>query len=130
MKVANKAHSELDYLREQCEADLWTFAQVVEPHRVWGEIHEKLFKWWQHKAGENSLVLLPRDHQKSHCMAVLTSWLITRDPAISIIYVSATSTLAEKQLYDIKNIMLSKPYRRFWPDMINLDEGKRERCPC
>ena len=114
-------------VRIKCENDLMTFAHTVEPHRCYGEIHEALFKWWQYEAGENSLTLLPRDHQKSHCMAVLAAWLITRDPSITILYISATSYLAQQQLRDIKNIMTSPGYRMLWPDMLHKEEGKREK---
>jgi hypothetical protein len=124
---AKERKQALEDLKESCLSDLWTYAQVIEPHRCYGEIHKKLFKWWQHKAGENSLCLLPRDHQKSHCMAVLTSWLITRDPSITILYISATSYLAQQQLRDIKNILTSKIYRTLWPEMVNEEEGQREK---
>lgn len=115
-------------IRLACEKDLWTFAQVVEPHRVYGDIHKKVYKWWQYEVGDkDSLVLIPRDHQKSHCAAVRAAWEITRDPTITILYVSATSTLAVQQLYDIKQILTSKIYRRLWPEMLEQDEGKREK---
>jgi phage terminase large subunit-like protein len=42
-------------------------------------------------------------------------------------YVSATTNLAEKQLKAIKDILTSKIYRRYWPEMTNPDEGKREK---
>lgn len=113
-------------LRADCEASLYDFARVMEPHRVFGAVHEELFNWWQFDAGENSLCLIPRDHQKSHCMAVLTAWLITKNPAITIIYLSATSNLAQKQLRAIKNILLSDQYQALWPEMINTEESKRE----
>lgn len=120
--------TEAEQIRKACEADLWTFAQVIEPHRVYGEIHKRIFQWWQHDVEhEDSLVLIPRDHQKSHCAAVRAAWEITRNPAITILYVSATSTLAVKQLYDIKNILTSKIYRALWPEMLNEEEGKREK---
>ncbi len=113
--------------RTKCESSLWAFAKVIESHRVYGEIHEALFNWWQYKAGENSLTLLPRDHQKSHCMAVLAAWLITRDPTITILYISATSYLAQQQLRDIKNILNCPAYRMLWPEMLDREEGKREK---
>jgi hypothetical protein len=122
-----KRKEQQEYIRKQCEADLWTFAQVVEPRRCYGEVHEELFKWWQYKAGDNSLCLLPRDHQKSHCMAVLAAWLITRDPSVTILYISATSYLAQQQLRDIKQILTSKIYRSFWPEMLKKEEGQREK---
>lgn len=117
----------LEETRLACENDLYTFACTVEPHRCYGEVHKELFRWWQYEAGDNSLCLLPRDHQKSHCMAVLTAWQITRDPAVTILYISATSLLAEQQLNDIKQILTCKQYRMLWPDMIHPEEGKREK---
>lgn len=64
---------------------------------------------------------------KSHCLAVWCLWWITKHPDTSIMYVSATTTLAEAQLYAIKNVLTSKIYRRYWPDMVKEDEGKREK---
>ena len=125
--TAKKRKAYYEDIRTACETDLCTFAKIVEPHRVWGEIHEALFKWWQNDAGENSLTLLPRDHQKSHCMAVLAAWLITNDPSITILYISATSYLAQQQLRDIKNILTSPMYRMLWPEMLDKEEGKREK---
>ena len=110
------------------EADLLTFARLVNPHREYGAVHDELFHWWnRQEAKDNQLVLLPRDHQKSHCIAVRVAWEITRNPETTVLYVSATSTLAEKQLYAIKNILDSKVYRRYWPEMTHPDEGKREK---
>lgn len=109
------------------EADLYTFARLVNPSRVYGDIHKELFRWWTRKgASDNQLVLLPRDHQKSHCVAVRVAWHLTKYPWSTVIYVSATSDLAEKQLYAIKNIITSDVYRRYWPDMVNMDENTRE----
>jgi phage terminase large subunit-like protein len=76
---------------------------------------------------DHTCLLLPRDHQKSHCAAVKAAWLLTKDPSKTILYVSATSALAEKQLKAIKDIIDSPIYRRFWPDMIHPEEGKREK---
>jgi phage terminase large subunit-like protein len=42
-------------------------------------------------------------------------------------YVSATANLAEKQLKAIKDILSSKIYNRYWPEMVNPEEGKREK---
>jgi len=117
-----------DEIRELAENDLYTFACLINPHRVYGEIHKRLFDWWtREEARENQLALLPRDHQKSHCVAVRVVWDITRNPAETFLYVSATSALAEKQLYAIKKMMTSPIYQRYWPEMLHPDEGKREK---
>lgn len=114
-------------IREAAEADLLTFIKLVAPHRVLGSCHEDIIQWWTREdAGDHQLLLMPRDHQKSALVAYRVAWEITRNPEVTILYVSATSTLAEKQLYFIKNILDSKIYRRYWPEMIHPDEGKRE----
>jgi phage terminase large subunit-like protein len=95
---------------------------------VWGDCHRELFSFWQLSdvdAIDNTLALMPRDHQKSHALAVRCAWEIYKDPAITIIYLSATSGLAERQLLDIQNIMESRYFRRLSPDMIHKDKGKR-----
>lgn len=126
-----KRNQDLESIRQMCEDSLWAYANTVEPHRVYGDCHRDLFDKMQRAYEEdemdNLLALYPRDHQKSHCMAVFATWIIAKEPDTSILYVSATATLAEKQLYDIQNILTSKYFSVLWPDMVNPEEGKRER---
>ena len=127
-KTSNSKDTRLEELRERCTNSLYAFACAVEPHRVWGECHRDLFDFWQESDVndiDNSLALMPRDHQKSHALAVRCAWEIYKNPAITIIYLSATSTLAERQLLDIQNILESRYFRRLSPDMIHKDKGKR-----
>ena len=120
--------SQIDQIREAAEADLLTFIRLVAPHLMLGAIHEELISWWQRQdAKENQLVLLPRGHMKSKLIAYRTAWWITKHPETTILYVSATADLAEKQLYAIKQIIDSEIYRRYWKDMIHPEEGKREK---
>lgn len=120
--------SRIDSLRQRAEADLSFFIKLVSPHQVLGGIHEELVQWWNRPdAKAHQLVLLPRDHGKSRMLAYRVAWEITKNPALTVLYISATSNLAEKQLYFIKNIITSKIYRQFWPDMVNGEESKRER---
>ncbi len=114
-------------IREAALNDLWTFAQLVNPGRVYGEIHKDVYRWMQGNTEQNQLLLMPRAHMKSHCVAVWTAWWVTKHPETSILYISATAELAEKQLYDIKNILTSTVYRRYFPEYINPEEGKREK---
>lgn len=119
---------EVEIIRKRATEDLLFFAKLVNPRREYGPVHEELFEWWTREAKkDNQLALLPRGHQKSHCAAVKAAWDITRDPSITILYVSATSQLAEAQLYAIKQILSSDIYRLLWPEMINTREGQRER---
>lgn len=121
------AKSPLDEIRELAENDLYTFAKLIHPEREYGEIHKRVFRWLQDGKCPNQLLLLPRAHMKSHCIEVWCCWWITKHPETSILYVSATTTLAEAQLYAIKNALTSKIYKRYWPSMVNEEEGKREK---
>lgn len=114
-------------IRLHAESDLKAFARLVNPKRVYGSIHMELFDWWQHNESDNTIALLPRDHQKSHCAATKAAWDIVKDPDICILYISATADLAEKQLYAIKNILDSRVVRKYWPDLLENEEGKREK---
>src|SRR3546814_10706685 len=67
---------------------------------------------------------------KSHMVATWAAWIITKHPDVTILYVSATAELAETQLYAIKNILGSSVYRRYFPEYIHPQEGKRERWSC
>jgi len=117
-----------DQIRQAAEDDLITFIKLVAPHRVLGQCHEEILKWWtRDEAKDHQMALLPRDHQKSTLVAYRCAWEITRNPAITILYISATSGLAEKQLKFIKDILEHPKYRRYWPDMIHPEEGKREK---
>lgn len=115
-------------IREHAENDLLTFIKLIAPHRVLGAIHEELCQWWQRNdAKDNQLVLLPRDHQKSAMIAYRVAHHITKHPDTTILYVSATADLAEKQLKSIKDILTCDAYRFYWPEMVNQNENKRER---
>lgn len=114
-------------IRDICESDLVSFARLVNPRRLYGEIHERVFRWLEDETDDNQLVLLPRGHMKSHMMAVWCAWWVTKHPDTSIMYISATSGLAEDQLYAIKGMMDSRVYKRYWPEMLDVEEGKRER---
>jgi predicted phage terminase large subunit-like protein len=117
-----------DAIRTAAEGDLYKFISLVAPHRVLGGVHKRLLKWWtRDEAKDNQMALLPRDHQKSAMVAYRVAWEITRNPAVTVLYISSTSGLAEKQLKFIKDILDSAVYRRYWPDMIHPDEGKREK---
>lgn len=118
----------LDQIRKKALSDLKYFARLVNPNRIYGDLHDELFDWWTRPfRKDNQLSLLPRGHQKSHCAAVKAAWEITNDPSITIMYISATAGLAESQLFAIKGILSSEIYQTLWPEMINLDEGKRAR---
>ena len=120
--------NKVDQIKEAAEQDLSVFIKLVAPHLLLGAIHHELISWWgREDAKHNQLVLLPRGHMKSKLVAYRAAWWITKHPETTILYVSATADLAEKQLYQIKQIIDSPIYRRYWPEMINVEEGKREK---
>jgi len=115
-------------IKRAAEADLVTFIKLVHPQRVLGHIHEELITWWcRQDCKSHQLVLLPRDHGKSAMVAYRVAWEITRNPSLRVLYISSTANLAEKQLKFIKDILTSRIYRRYWPEMVHEDEGKREK---
>lgn len=120
--------SKIDQIRTAAEEDLGVFIKLVAPHLLLGSVHEELIAWWnRQEAKNNQLTLLPRGHMKSKLIAYRTAWYLTKNPETTILYVSATADLAEKQLYQIKQIIDSPIYRRYWSDMIHPEEGKREK---
>ncbi len=120
--------SSLSSIRAAAEADLLQFIRLIHPRTVLGAVHEDLVSWWTRDgAKKQQLVLLPRDHQKSRMVAYRVTWHLTKNPDARILYISSTSNLAEKQLKFIKDILTSDIYRRYWPDHVNPDEGKREK---
>ena len=95
---------------------------------VLGDCHKEVIEWWTREDARNyQLLLFPRDHGKSRLVAYRVAWELTKDPTLRILYISATANLAEKQLSFIKGILTSEIYRRYWPDHVHAEEGKRTR---
>lgn len=133
-KKLEKMPDEAKEVRELALNDLYTFARLVNPGYVYGEVHQKTFKWLEsyslYGSGSgtaNKLIMFPRAHLKSHMVATWAAWIITKHPEVTMLYVSATSTLAQTQLYAIKNILDSTVYQRYFPEYIHPQEGKREK---
>lgn len=118
----------VEEIRAAAEGDLETFIRLVAPYQVLGSIHQEWCRWSTSQATSNhQLTLLPRDHGKSRLVAYKVAWRITRQPDVRILYISATSNLAEKQLGFIKQILTSPIYRRYWPEMVKERENDRDK---
>lgn len=127
-KKPSKLQEARDLHRIEAEADLIKFIEIVQPHRLLGNIHREVISWWTRSEAHNhQLLLLPRDHMKSALIGLRVAWELTRDPTLRILYISSTSNLAIKQLKFIKDILTSDNYRALWPDMILAEEGRREK---
>lgn len=128
MTTKRTRSSQVEEIRQAAEADLLDFIRLVNPKQLLGLVHEEICRWWTREgAKSHQLLLVPRGHQKSRLMAYRCAWWITKYPDTTILYMSATSDLAVKQLKFIKDILTSKIYRRYWPEMVHPDEAKRER---
>lgn len=133
-KKLDKMPEEAKQLRELALNDLYTFARLVNPGYVYGDIHKETFKWLEDyslfgcgKGSTNKLIMFPRAHLKSHCVATWAAWIITRHPEVTMLYESATAALSETQLHAIKNILESPTYTRYFPEYVHPQEGKREK---
>tara|TARA_R110000851_G_scaffold258264_1_gene410705 strand:- start:18842 stop:20440 length:1599 start_codon:yes stop_codon:yes gene_type:complete len=134
-QLLDKMPEKAKAVREAAMEDLYLFARLVNPGYMYGSIHREIFRWLQdynlygqgHAFTDNKLLMLPRAHLKSHVVATFCAWMITRHPEITILYTSATAQLATTQLYDIQNILDSDIYRKYWPEYINPEVGKREK---
>lgn len=117
-----------EQIRQAAETDLKIFIRLIHPGRMLGSVHEELISWWNREdAKTHQLVLLPRDHMKSALIAYRCAQTIAKNPAVRILYISSTTTLAMKQLKFIKDILESKIFQMYWPDMINPVETSREK---
>jgi hypothetical protein len=117
-----------DEVRQLAEASLEQYIRLNHPTRALGSMHGELCQWLTRQdAKQFQLVLLPRDHMKSYVAGMFACQAIDKNPAIRILYVSSTSNLATKQLKAIKDVLTSDIHRYYWPDLVNKDEGKREK---
>jgi phage terminase large subunit-like protein len=108
------------------ESDLFYFMQLVNPHYVYGDVHERLARFLTVEAKRpDQLALLPREHLKSHVIACWVAWWITKHPEVTVLYVSATEDLSRAQLGAIKNLITCPVYRRYWPEMVNEKDATR-----
>jgi len=128
MKMNQTTLSQLQDLRQDCEADLFEFAKYINPHYIYGEIHERVFRWLSNpECKDHQLLLLPRGHLKSHCIGVWVIWELTKKPWSTVVYLSAGEDLASAQMYAMKTMLTSDQYQLLWPEMITPAEGKRDK---
>lgn len=113
-------------IRDRAMADIGAFIALVAPFRAVGHCHQDMLRFLC-RDDPNQLVLWPRAHQKSTMIAFWAAQHVTKHPETTILYASATTTVAEAQLSFIKNIFLSATFRKYWPELINEKEMQREK---
>ncbi len=124
-KKGNLTATEVE-TRDRAMADIGAFIALVAPYRAVGHCHQDLLRFFC-KPDPNQLVLWPRAHQKSTMIAFWVVWRIVNNPDETVLYASDTMKVAKAQLSFMKNIMTSKVFRKYWPELINEKEMQREK---
>jgi predicted phage terminase large subunit-like protein len=123
-------------LRRYYEDSLHAFAEYINPLYMYGEAHYELFSILERtesddedvaRAAAYQLVLYPRGHLKSHCMAVWVVWKVTKEPWTTVIYLTAGEDLATVQMKAIKDMFTCEEYVTLWPEMFAENEADREK---
>lgn len=128
---ANQLYSTKGLSKDQIEVRqlavnrLEAFIRLVAPYQMLSHCHIDLCRWIEDNYAENKLLLWPRDHGKSRYAAFTAAWEVVRNPAITELYASATAEKAEEQLRFIQAILDSPIMRKYFPELILPDEGKR-----
>lgn len=127
--VAKDPADKVSLLRVLCEESFYDYIKTVAPYAVMGQVHKDFCEFLQHNPDKASyqLGLLPRGHRKSFIIGMYCCWMIMKNPAITILYYSSTTDLAEKQLRSIKQTLESKIHQKLWPDLIDPVEGNRDK---
>ena len=113
-------------LRDLAMADLRGFVGLVAPQLHLGHCHHDLLKFLMRDDEERQLVVWPRGHLKSTLLGYTAAWYIVNNPEITIVYLSATADLAEKQTGLIKTILDSPIVHKYWPELLPDEAGKRD----
>lgn len=114
-------------IRDLVLNDLEAFIKLVSPHMDIADCHRDMIKFLTNEeASTHQLILYPRYHSKSTIIGYYCGWRIVRDPLITILYASATATLAEAAVGLIKNIIDNDAIRKYFPELLGREEGKRE----
>jgi phage terminase large subunit-like protein len=115
-------------IRDKAEADLEFCIALLDPTVLLSACHREVIRYWTNPdAGSHQLLLFPRDHMKSRLVAYWCVWQLIKNPITRILYLSSTSNLAEKQLGFMKRLLASDTVRRYWPSLVNAEEGKRAK---
>lgn len=112
-------------IRDLAMSDLRAFVGLVAPQLHLGHCHHDLLKFLM-EDHERQLVIWPRGHMKSTLLAYTAAWDIINQPDITIVYLSATADLAEKQTGLIKTIIDSPIVHKYWTELLPDEEGKRD----
>lgn len=116
-------------VREAAEARFFAFVKLVAPWLETGHIHEQVCDWMQKNFQlglTHQLILLPRGHLKSTLAYLWVCWRLVKNPALTVLYASASHKLAEMQTNSMQAVLEGPEVSLYWPNLINPDKGKRD----
>lgn len=104
------------------------YISLVAPYLQLGDCHREMADVLSDERDTHVLILYPRAHLKSKMMALYAAWRVTVDPALTILYASATATLAQAQLFDIKRLLDNPTSAKYFPELLQgKTDGMREK---
>jgi phage terminase large subunit-like protein len=112
-------------IRELAMSSLKAFVGLVAPHLCLGHCHWDLLDFFD-QADERKLCIWPRGHLKSTILAYKSAQQVIKEPDTTIAYITATGDLAEKQVGLIKSILDCDTVKKYWPELLPEEAGKRD----
>ena len=97
--IAAEKDPEVQELCDYYLGDLFEFAKYINPHYVYGDIHEEMFRELQYEGELNQLYLIPRAHLKSHVIATWAVWFITKHRDLSCQGICLASNNFEARIF-------------------------------
>jgi len=111
--------------------DCWAYARYMLPDFMFGDIHKEILtEMGKEDRGNNTpnlLTLIPRDHLKSVMLATYATWRIARNPAYTILYITADEDLGKLQMQFMQNIFDSDLFKGVYPDHFYREAGRRDK---
>lgn len=136
MLFARATQSELDAIRQACEADLLTFTAIMFRARM----AQPFLTNWHHERiadalmavyrGEisNLLVTMPPGGTKTElCVIHFMAWCFARSPYNRFLHLSGSDELASLNSATTKEIIELEEYQALWPRAIRRDTRAKNR---
>lgn len=120
-----------EQLTQLLNQDCWAYARYMLPDFMFGDIHKEILQKMgneeRHQESPNLLVLIPRDHLKSVMLAVYATWRVARNPAYTILYITADEDLGRLQMSFMQNIFESERFKALYPEHFSKTTGRRDK---
>ena len=121
----------MNELAEMLNDDCWAYARYMLPDFMFGDIHKEVLTRMGDEQrlqdSPNLLVLIPRDHLKSVMLATYATWRVARNPAYTILYITADEDLGKLQMTFMQNIFESDNFKKVYPDHFAREGGRRDK---